>query len=386
MRNPVALEPAGYTVGHTVPPANPSGDDALRALSCLSTIAELLAGELPVHELTRAIAERLPDAWRHADICAARVVLDGISFLSPAFAEPIHRLSSPIVVSGKARGAIEVGYCQERPPRDQGPFSSAEQTLLTAVADMLALAVGRHKGEEELADLESQLRHADRLATIGQLSAGVAHELNEPLAAILGFAQLARKSPALPAPVGQDLDKIITASLHGREVVQKLMLFAHQTPPEKNWVDLNAIARDGLYFLESRCAKASIEMVRDLDPDLPEIHADPGQMYQVMVNLTVNAIQAMPDGGRLTIATTRHRDEVRLAVADTGAGMTDEVRAQVFVPFFTTKDVGEGTGLGLAVVDGIIKSHGGKVVVDSAIHIGTTFTVHLPMHQTTDRK
>ena len=368
----------GYTAGHNVPPSQPHTSDADRALACLAAIAELLANELPVHELARAIAERLPNAWRHADVCAARVVIDGISFLSPAFAEPIHRLSSPMVVGGKARGTIEVGYCQERPVRDHGPFSSDEQILLAAVANLLALAVGRHKSEEERADLESQLRHADRLATIGQLSAGVAHELNEPLAAILGFAQLARKQPAVPVRVGQDLDKIITASLHGREVVQKLMLFAHQTPPEKSWVNLNGIARDGLYFLESRCAKASIELIRDLEPDLPEIHADPGQMYQVMVNLTVNAIQAMPSGGRLTITTAMRAEEVVLAVTDTGSGMTDEVRAQVFVPFFTTKEVGEGTGLGLAVVDGIIKSHGGRVVVDSAIHIGTTFTVHLP--------
>ncbi len=354
--------------------------DRDHGLACLARIADLCAEpELSAHAILKESVAVLGPAWRHPELASARVVLDGITFISPAFQEPLQSMRAEIVVDGASRGLVEVGYAQERPPADDGPFTRHERHLLDLVARLLALAVKQHGGEQARQDLEDQLRHADRLATIGQLSAGVAHELNEPLAAILGFAQLTLKERDLPERVRSDLDKIVTAALHGREVVHKLMLFAHQAPPQKTWVGLNSIARDGLYFLESRCAKAGIELRRELDPELPEIHADPGQMYQIMVNLTVNAIQAMPDGGRLTIATAQQDGDVVLTVADTGTGMTDQVRAKVFVPFFTTKDVGEGTGLGLAVVDGIVKSHGGSVDVDSVLHVGTTFRVRLPL-------
>src|SRR5690349_10899114 len=188
------------------------------------------------------------------------------------------------------------------------------------------MLVERGEAEQIHSKLEGQLRHADRLATIGQLAAGVAHEINEPLANVLGFAQLARKAPAITEQVAADLDKIVTNCLHAREVIQKLLTFAHQMPPSMAALDLNQIVSDGLYFLESRCAKAGIELVRELEPDLPVIRADATQLHQVLINLVVNAIQAMPAGGKLTIRTSLQPQHVRLTVSDTGVGMTDDVK------------------------------------------------------------
>jgi C4-dicarboxylate-specific signal transduction histidine kinase len=243
----------------------------------------------------------------------------------------------------------------------------------------VAQIVERKEAEEDKARLQQQLIHADRLATIGQLAAGVAHELNEPLGSILGFAQLIQKCPEIPKQAEQDVQKIIKASLYTREVIKKLMVFARQMPPKKAQVNLNQVVGEGLYFLESRCTKAGIEVVRQLAADIPEITADPAQLNQVLVNLVVNAVQAMPGGGTLTIRTKASNASVMLIVEDTGIGMGEETREKAFLPFFTTKDMNEGTGLGLAVVHGIVTSHGGSIDVKSELGQGTVFEIRLPV-------
>jgi signal transduction histidine kinase len=195
----------------------------------------------------------------------------------------------------------------------------------------------------------------------------------------LGFAQLAQKCPGLPKQAEEDIEKTVIASMHAREVVKKLMLFARPMPPKKTQVNLNQLVEEGLYFLESRCAKEGIKLVRSLSLDLPEITADPGQLTQVLVNLVVNAVQAMPDGGKLTVETHVGDGYISLTVEDTGVGMSDKVAQKIFMPFFTTKDVDQGTGLGLAVVHGIVTSHGGSIKVDSKVGRGTRFEVKLPL-------
>jgi signal transduction histidine kinase len=272
-----------------------------------------------------------------------------------------------------------VTYVRPKPALDEGPFLREERSLINAVAAQIALIIEQRQADENKLKLQEQLRHADRLATIGQLVAGVAHELNEPLGNILGFAQLAKKSTGLSEQIAQDIDKIVNAALHSREVVKKLVLFSRQMPTRKTQVNLNKMIKDGLYFLESRCAKEDIDMKRCLTPDVPEITADPSQLFQVLVNLCVNAIQAMPDGGTLTLMTRAQGDHVSLIVEDTGLGMTPEVMEKIFVPFFTTKDVDEGTGLGLSVVDGIVASHGGSIRVESEVGKGSRFEIRLPV-------
>jgi signal transduction histidine kinase len=241
------------------------------------------------------------------------------------------------------------------------------------------MVVERKGAEEERIKLQEQLRHADRLATLGQLAAGVAHELNEPLGSMLGFAQLAKKDPELSEQVLQDISKIEAASLHAREVVKKLMLFGRQMPPQKTLLNVNKMIEDGLYFIKSRCKKGGIETKLSLAPDLPVITADQSQIYQVLVNLVVNAVQAMPDGGILTIATRSDTDNISLIIEDTGIGMNREVIKKIFLPFFTTKEIGEGTGIGLSVVHGIITSHNGLINVDSEPGKGTRFEIVLPI-------
>jgi signal transduction histidine kinase len=354
--------------------------ERVKELTCLYGIAQLVERpDILLDEILQDIVELLPPAWLYPDIACARIIFDGNSYLSPNFRDTKQTLSADIVVDGEKRGIIEVTYTEEKPELDEGPFLKEERDLIDTIAKEIVLIVERRKIEEDKAKLQIQLRHADRLATIGQLAAGVAHELNEPLGNILGFAQLVKKTPEMPKTIEKDIDKIVIASLHAREVIKKLMLFARQMPPQKVQVNLNKLIEDGLYFLQSRCAKEGIELIRSFTPDLPEIIADPSQLNQVLVNLVVNAIQAMPKGGKLTIRTFAGDGYVSLVVEDTGIGMNEDVIKQIFTPFFTTKDVGQGTGLGLPVVHGIVTAHGGSIKVESKVGQGSRFEVKLPL-------
>jgi signal transduction histidine kinase len=351
--------------------------ERVKEITCMYGVSQLAEQpDLSLDDQLQAIAEILPPAWHYPEIAAACVVLDGRSHHSRGWTESRVRQRADIVTAGERRGFIEVVYRQEMPESDEGPFLAEERDLLNSVARQVALLVERRHASEDRAKLQEQLLHADRLATIGELAAGVAHELNEPLGSILGFSQLLLRDAT--SDPRSDLEKIVAASLHAREIVKKLMLFARQTPPQKGSVDLNTLVTDGLYFLESRFQQEGIELRRVLARRLPSITADASQLHQVLVNLVVNAVQAMPHGGVLTIRTAANAQHVTLVVEDTGVGMNAEVRRRAFLPFFTTKEVGRGTGLGLSVVHGIVVAHGGAIDVESQIDVGSRFTVKLP--------
>jgi signal transduction histidine kinase len=358
--------------------------ERVKELTCLYGIAQVAHRPgISLGETLQGIVELLPPAWQYPEIACARILFDGRAYTAPAFQEGPQRQAAEVVVAGIRRGAVEVFYTRHKPGFAEGPFLKEERSLIDTVAKEVAIIIGRREAEDYKSKLQDQLRHADRLATIGQLAAGVAHELNEPLGNILGFAQLANKAPRLPKATARDLEKIVQTCLHAREVIQKLLLFSRQMPPLKTAVNLNQVVEDGLYFLESRCAKAGIEVVRALAGELPATSADPSQLNQVLVNLVVNAVQAMPEGGTLTIQTAAGQTAagqpcVSLIVQDTGLGMTEEVRKKIFVPFFTTKDIDQGTGLGLAVVHGIVSAHGGAIRFDSEAGRGTRFEIQLP--------
>ena len=353
--------------------------ERVKELTCLYGIGRIARqSDTPLEDALQAIAALLPPAWQFPEIACSRIVLDGLSFVTPGFRDGPHRQSAAIIVNDGTRGEVEIVYTAERGEFAEGPFLKEEYSLIETVARELAAIVERREAEEYRANLQTQLRHADRLATIGQLAAGVAHELNEPLGSILGFAQLAQKHPDLPASPAKDLERIVKSCLHARDVIHKLLLFARQKAPLKARVNLNRIVEEGLYFLESRCAKAGVSITRELEPKLPEIDADPSQLHQVLVNLVVNGIQAMPGGGSLTIETRTGPESVFLAVKDTGAGMSEEIQAKIFTPFFTTKDIDQGTGLGLAVVHGIVTSHGGSIRLESTPGLGSRFEIRLP--------
>jgi len=354
--------------------------ERIKEISCLYGIARVMAKPgASLDEIIQNIANLLPPAWLFPEIACARIVLNGHTYTTEGFRESPYRQVSDVVVQNEKVGFVEVAYLEKKLTLDEGPFLAEERKLIDNVAREVANYHERAQAEEEKASLQEQLRHADRLATIGQLATGVAHELNEPLGNILGFAQLAKKSLESSAQVEKDLKSIESASLHAREIIKKLMTFARQLPPKKFPVNLNEIVTDGVYFFEARCVKADIELVCRLAPDLPMITVDPGQINQALVNLVVNAIQAMPEGGTLTIETQMTETGIGVVVEDTGIGIREDFTNKIFLPFFTTKDINEGTGLGLAVVHGIVTSHGGSITVKTEAGKGTRFLIDLPL-------
>ncbi len=354
--------------------------ERIKELTCLTHIAQVMENPQPsLDAVFQSVVDALPPAWQYPDLASARIVLDNRCYQAPDYRESRFRQAADLIVNGKLRGSVEVVYNGEKPELYEGPFLKEERRLIDTIARQVALFVEQRETEEEKDRLQEQLRHADRLATIGKLAAGLAHELNEPLGSILGFAQLAKKCAGLPSQVEQDLDRIVSASLHAREVIKKLMLFARQMPPRRTRLDLNRVVREGLYLFEARCARQKIELTLSLGTDLPEVHADATQLTQVLTNLVVNAIQAMPGGGRLAVETRADAEAVILQIEDTGEGMSPEVKKQIFTPFFTTKEVDHGTGLGLAVVHGIVTAHQGTIRVDSQVGRGTRFEIRLPL-------
>lgn len=354
--------------------------ERVKELTCLYGIARVIedSGDNLDAALKR-IAETLPPAWQFPQLAVARIVLDEREHATGDFEAARLRQGADIVVNGECRGTVEVGYVQEALHAVSESFLEEETHLITAVTREVGEYVRRREASVERSLLEQQLRHADRLATLGHLAAGVAHEINEPLGGMLGFAQLAKKGPAVTESTANDLDKIIASCLQAREIVNKLKLFARQAPIEKTWVSLADVVEDACSLVEGRCANDGIDIVTDLDAEIANVLADPIQLKQVLINLAVNALQAMPDGGTLTVATGLDGKMAVIEVQDTGLGMAEDVVAEAFNPFFTTKDVGEGTGLGLSVVHGIVSAHGGTIEVESDVGEGAKFTIRLPV-------
>jgi len=373
-----SLEAIAGAVGSTL--ANRRTHAALvervKELTCVYRIAQVAAGSGSLAEALERIVGLLPPAWQHPDATTARIRVGDQVCQSPEFREGPHSLRAPIFSGGETVGWVEVFHGAAQA---SAPFLPEEQHLIDAVARELSSLVERKTAQADRAKLRDQLRHADRLATIGQLAAGVAHEINEPLASVLGFAQLAVKAPELSDSTRGDIERIVKASLHAREIIRNLLVFSRQSPSRRVDVDVEEALRQAVSLAEPRCAAAAVTLTMQLTGSLPSIQGDPSQLQQVFLNLLVNAIQSMPDGGQLDVSTATSDEQVTVQIQDTGEGIDPEDVEQIFLPFFTTKDVGEGTGLGLSVVHGIVTAHNGAVNVSTKPGHGTCFEVVLPV-------
>ena len=228
--------------------------------------------------------------------------------------------------------------------------------------------------------LEIRLRRAERLAELGTLASGMAHEIGTPMNVILGRAEYLLKRTA-DEGMKKGLATIVAQIERITKVMNQLLVFARRKPPDRQVVDLGEIVEDSLEMFQERMAHGCITVEKTIEANMPSIHADRDQLVQVLINLVMNSLHAMPEGGRLGLSLDRENRHVRLGVSDTGHGMPEEIRSKVFEPFFTTKDFGKGTGLGLTVVKGIIEEHGGTIAVESVVDKGTTFWIRLPLEE-----
>lgn len=346
-----------------------------------------VAAYAPLHDVSgRAVGMlsvgvrqcKFRDAARRTYIAFALVVSAGLSAAAAVAWGLARSISRPIGGLAQASAAIA-----------QGDFS---QTLTTGSADEIGalaqsfntMARSLRERDEHLRDETRQhLTRSERLASIGRLAAGVAHEINNPLTGVVTFAHMLLRDAPAGSQQKDDIETIINAAMRCRDVVRGLLDFSRQTVPNKSLSDLNAVLSDALNLTQNQANLHGVRVAEELAADLPRLVLDPGQIQEVAVNLVVNAVDAMPDGGDLCVR-TRVVDEggnrwVEFGVSDTGCGIPRENLKRVFDPFFTSKEVGKGTGLGLAISYGIVSEHGGQIDVSSEPGQGTTVTVRLPL-------
>jgi two-component system NtrC family sensor kinase len=233
----------------------------------------------------------------------------------------------------------------------------------------------------DAAMLQAKLMHTEKMAAVGQLLSGVAHEVNNPLTAIMGFADLLLENPELSSDIKEDLQVIVQEAQRTREIVQNLLSFARQTPPEKQFVDVNQVLRKTIALRGYDLSNHGIELTDDLDPKLPEVIGDAHQLQQVFLNILNNACDAVQEtGGRgkIVISTASVSGSVEVRFQDNGPGIKNAER--IFDPFYTTKEVGKGTGLGLSICYGIVREHNGEIVCcNNDQNEGATFMIRLPL-------
>jgi two-component system NtrC family sensor kinase len=243
----------------------------------------------------------------------------------------------------------------------------------------------------ELRIAQAETLRGEKLASVGLLAAGIAHELNNPLTGVLTFSHLVREKMPEGSPEAEDMDLVIRETRRCASIIRRLLDFAREKAPEKKYVDLNQVIEDTVSIVDVQARVRDIEIRLDLDRELPKVWADGDLVKQVVMNMLVNSQQAIDGGGSITVQSRRCKElrraepggaavpMVELAITDTGCGIPEKDLRRIFDPFFTSKEVGKGTGLGLSVSHGIVAAHGGSIEVQSKVGEGSTFRVYLPI-------
>jgi signal transduction histidine kinase len=378
---------------------------------------------LPKNQVSRGV--RSPHFWIIAAILAILTLVyyagytplaNFGSFFTDAFPHDLHRtlFLIPVVYAAltfRMRGALGASFvflCVVLPRTFYSPYTdplirSLLFVLFTALLGILtARLIDRVEREEkahtelniahqelsnyvqQLKESQEQLIQAEKLTSLGQLAASIAHEINNPLAGVLVYTQLLSKKVTGDAFEKEEalgyISKIESEVGRCSRIIRNLLDFARQTESMLRLVDINQVIEQVLAMVGHQAKMQNVEVVKEFSPSLPKVMADSDQLQQIFTNLTLNAIQAMPGGGTLTLRSSAADGEVRVDVQDTGYGISKENMDKLFTPFFTTKEKGKGVGLGLAVVHRIIERHKGRIQVQSEVGKGTTFSVYLGSH------
>ena len=304
----------------------------------------------------------------------------------------IFSITHPIGLMVAATRNIAAGRFDQEIPADSedevgllaASFNSMAKSLRDMTADLeewaRTLEEKVKQRTEELVAMQAIVARSDRLASIGQLAAGVAHEVNNPLGAVLALTSLTMEDMPENDPNRENLAEVVREAQRCRDIVKKLLEFSRRSPFNKELIDLNKVLQETLALIERQALFFNVAIVKDLDPLLPQVMADASQFQQVFMNILMNAVQAMEEKGTVTIVTRRadHGDFVEVAISDTGCGIPPEKIDRIFDPFYTTKPSGKGTGLGLSIAYGIVAEHAGTIEAHSEVGKGSTFIIRVP--------
>lgn len=350
--------------------------ERVKELTCLYdlTSAILQHGESIDDTLTKICAS-VKRAYQYPDDAAIELFLEGHYVLEGSLLPESISQVSRIMVFDDEMGYIKVHYDSLK--YNETHLLPEEQKLL----DKVAQEVGSFFEKLIIVEREKLFRrniaHADRLSILGEITAGIAHELNTPLGNILGFAELLKENNN-GRQATDDISKIINAAIYSREIVKKLMFFSCEMPQHLEQLDLIKAVEQSLSLLGLNFSKKNIKFSFEHDNSIINARVDSIQLTQVLFNILLNAIYASPPDSEVVIRLYTETDRIIIEIADNGPGIPDDIKSKIFEPFFTTKPMGEGTGLGLSVVHGIIKGHRGDIRVLDNHPAGTIFKIRLP--------
>ncbi|CAH8281542.1 phospho-acceptor domain-containing protein [Mariniflexile fucanivorans] len=352
--------------------------ERIKELTCLYEVSSIIvnADIESLEDTLKAIAFSVQKAFSFPEKTQIFISVDNMNVGTSHVLNRSVELVSEIAIFNKLSGAISAHLNHSNFTKEN--FLNEEQQLLNTIALKLGSLFERVEIRKNEMSLKRQMEHADRLKILGELTAGIAHELNTPLANILGFAELLKDNLENNNESLADLDKIIQSAIFSREVVKNLMFFACEMPQKMTRVNIVPSIKGAIDLLDATFRKQEVKYIVKIEDETLWLKADTIQLTQIIFNLITNAIYFSPKNGLVAISTFQTDTAIVFKVSDEGPGLSSDALEKVFQPFFTTKPTGEGSGLGLSVVHGIVSSHKGTIVATNNPSKGATFTVTLP--------
>tara|TARA_R110001592_G_scaffold100574_2_gene285418 strand:+ start:700 stop:1782 length:1083 start_codon:yes stop_codon:yes gene_type:complete len=349
--------------------------ERIKELTCLYEVSSVIvdASENLIEDTLKAIAYSLKRAFQFPEDTNIAIHTEILSISTTETINKTVSITSNIKVFKEIKGALFA--CLNPTEYAVEDFLKEEQSLLNNIGLKVGSFLEHVAIQKNEISLKRQMEHADRLSIVGEITAGIAHELNTPLANILGFAELLQSSLNEP---NSDVDKIIDNAIYSREVVKKLMFFACKMPQEMKAINLVPIVKNAINLLDATFRKEQVKYLIQIKGDILLLKADSVQLTQILFNLLMNAIYFSPKDGLVTVKAYETKKNIILKISDEGKGLTQEDLKKIFQPFFSTKPIGDGSGLGLSVVHGIILSHKGTIYAENNRNKGALFTITLP--------
>lgn len=352
--------------------------ERIKELTCLYKVSSYIANS-NIYDLKptfQAIAISLKEAIRYSDEAFVEIKLKEATITTGQQSKDNVYILSAIKVFNASEGTIKIGYPKLK--YTQNAFLEEEKQLV----NKLALEIGNLLERKQIIENEEatkrQMERADRLGILGEITAGIAHELNTPLANILGFTELLEERFADDDQVLKDLEKIMHSAIYSREVVKKLMFFSCEMPQQMERADIVPIIKNAIQLLNPNFTKKNLQVQLRFNHEALFLKVDTIQLTQVIFNLVINAIYFSPQNGCITMDVNDDEKNIVLKISDEGSGIPSDKAEHIFNPFYTSKPIGEGSGLGLSVVHGIIKSHKGSIIHQPNTPKGTIFTITFP--------
>lgn len=351
--------------------------EKIKELTCLYEISKIISNSNSIHIQTLYdIIVSTKNAWCYnADAVVEIHILD-FHLSTSEQNEPSIFQSSILKIKNNASGHIKVHYPSKKYVQED--FREDEQKLLDTIAIEVGNYIEKHQTLEKKASLRRKIEQMERLTLLGEMTAGIAHELNTPLGNVLGFAELIKDQNNNP-DIDSDISIVINSVIYCREIVKKLMFFSCEMPQRLEVQPIKPIILFALSFLKSNFQKKRIKSQLLFKNENIKAKLDSVQITQVLFNLLINAIYASPEKSTIKITINNDDHSLFLRIEDEGIGVPENLKEKIFEPFFSTKPVNYGCGLGLSVVQGIIKNHNGEIYIQNNIPNGTIFIIKIPL-------